>query len=212
MHFKLLLLQLLSIKTGYRSKKNNIHSPTLISTLVKNNSNECEYSQEMLSALCGSLRFCVFKHQKSNILCKCLESSTPEHSQFHLPNQPLRKEECGPLEGHFCLPLQITPTTISNNSCFMINLTQIKVSKGGNRTLLSSQFFCLGVSHPSLALLEMVHQISIEQVLNSNIEKLQIIRRVGDLEEGKLVLDNFKWVKATFYIVLIGFSIYKLMC
>ena len=94
----------------------------------------------------------------------------------------------------------------------MINLTQIKVSKDGNRTLLSSQFFCLGVSHPKLALLELVHQISMEQVLSSNIEKLQIIRRVGNLEEEKQVLNNFKWVRATFYILLIGISVYNLMC
>ena len=212
MHLKLLLLQLLSIKTGYRGGKSNKHSPTLISTLVTNSSNNCEYSQQMLTSLCGSLRFCVFKHHKSEILCKCLESSTPEYSQFHLPNQPLRREECAPLAGHFCLPLQITHTTISNNSCFMINLTQIKVSKDGNRTLLSSQFFCLGVSHPKLALLELVHQISMEQVLSSNIEKLQIIRRVGNLEEEKQVLNNFKWVRATFYILLIGISVYNLMC
>ena len=166
----------------------------------------------MLTSLCGSLRFCVFKHHKSEILCKCLESSTPEYSQFHLPNQPLRRNECAPLAGHFCLPLQVTHTTIANDSCFTINLTQIKVSKDGNRTLLSSQFFCLGVSHPKLALLELVHQISMEQVLSSNIEKLQIIRRVGNLEEEKQVLNNFKWVRATFYILLIGISVYNLMC
>ena len=146
MHLKLLLLQLLSIKTGYRGRKSNVNSPTLISTLVTNSSNDCEYSQQMLTSLCGSLRFCVFKHHKSEILCKCLESSTPEYSQFHLPNQPLRRNECAPLAGHFCLPLQVTHTTIANDSCFTINLTQIKVSKDGNRTLLSSQFFCLGAS------------------------------------------------------------------
>ena len=204
-------MQLLSIRTGYRGKKQTSNSPTLISTLLTNLSQSCEYSQQMLHSLCGSIRFCVFKHHGSEIFCKCQESSTPEFSQFHVPNQPLRREECEPLTGHFCLPLSITYESISNNSCFAINLTQVKVSESGNRTLVSSQFFCLGVAHPKLALLELVYQMSISQVLSANIENLQIMRHVEDLQEDRKVTTTVKWIRVFMYILLIIVSTYHLM-
>ena len=144
----------------------------LIATLVEDMEPICKYDQNSINAMCGSIVFCKMHQNQKSLYCKCEKLITP--NQFSgLYNMPLSTYECSPLRTSFCLPPSIEEGVSSDEGCFLINLTQVKI-ENQTKILQTSQFRAMSVKNPKIVIIEFVFQSSVSQVLNKPIENIQI--------------------------------------